>query len=158
MYYDPTRKATKFNNFLSHLRTNHSCLVHGDDLDWKSINAANEKESKKRKADMDINRYTIKVNAEPKKMKSHRRTALKKKLTKAFAKVSAHGPYPIGMLVNPAIEDLLIELDVIKEASDDIPSYNTVKKTFDRIITDDLNEVLNAIKEFHTCFQLFFMF
>lgn len=149
MFFDQSRSATKFTNFLSHLRSNHSSLVHGDDLDWKSLNSAAAAASKKRKADSlgGMNKFVIKVNKEPVIRRSHRRTALKKKLTAAFARVSAHGPYPIGMLVNPAIEDLLIELGIVKECSDDIPSYGTVKKTFDKIISKDLDEVLKELKD-----------
>ena len=66
----------------------------------------------------------------------------KRQLTSAFARVAAHGPCPVAMITNRAIKDLLVELDVVKDDSDDMPSYMTVHRAYDIILQKDQDCVL----------------
>ena len=62
--------------------------------------------------------------------------ALRENLLRAIVKVIAHGPYPISMLKNPAIEDFLKEIKVVSE-SFKFPSRQTVTRRLDEFLDDE---------------------
>jgi len=61
---------------------------------------------------------------------------LKEKLLKATVKVIAHGPYPISMLQNPAMEEYLVELEMVP-GDFKFPSRSTVTKRLDEFLDEE---------------------
>jgi len=61
---------------------------------------------------------------------------LREKLLKATVKVIAHGPYPIAMLQNPAMEEYLVELEVVP-GDFKFPSRRTVTKRLDDFLDEE---------------------
>jgi len=61
---------------------------------------------------------------------------LREKLLKATVRVIAHGPYVISMLQNPAMEEFLVELDVVPEGFR-FPSRRTVTRRLDEFLDEE---------------------
>ena len=59
MYYDKNKNMTAFNNFLSHLRTNHPTLLHADDIDWASYTRADHAPKKRGAVQLSIAQFGI---------------------------------------------------------------------------------------------------
>jgi len=61
---------------------------------------------------------------------------LTEKLLKATVKIIAHGPYVISMLQNPAMEEFLVELDVVPEGFR-FPSRRPVTRRLDEFLDEE---------------------
>jgi hypothetical protein len=152
------RQVGEFQNFLKHLRVHHSDLLAADDHDHNTM------------ANFDANGNRTGVSAGPvtavatlngffgpglasvssagKKSKGTK--SQKEFILKAFAKVIAHGPFPYLMVVNPAVRDLLIELDVITPDFK-LPSPQTLTRRTDAFLTSEEVEFVKFILKHLKC-------
>ena len=67
------------------------------------------------------------------------------KIVTAIIKVIAHGPFPISLLMNPAVRELLIELDVV-EPDFDFPSTTTITRKLDLFLDEENKSQLEELK------------
>ena len=71
---------------------------------------------------------------------------LREKLLQATVRVIAHGPYPIAMLQNPAMEEYLVELGVVPE-NFKFPCRQTVTKRLDAFLDEECASQDSYVRE-----------
>lgn len=144
---------TKIYNFMNHLKSCHPALLVEKDITFDVY-------GKKRSAgQMQMGNYVIvppvvAVAERPKiQHQSHKVTEKKRLIINAGVKAICHGPYPINIFINPAMQHFMIEL--LGADRCDIPSYNTLKKYVDEFLANEKAQRENSLQ---VCFFLFTFF
>ena len=94
---------------------------------------------------------------------SHKMSSMKVKILECAVKVICHGPYPINVLANQAMKQLLE--DLLGVESTDTPAYNTIKKHVDEFLARELQHRVstltvsfNILKKLFCCLTLDFTY
>lgn len=141
MYVKPNG-STVFENFFKHLTNVHPEYLFEGDLPAHPIVRANPENNTVTTPARALNRFFSSTDAK-----------LREKLLDCTARVVAHGPYPLNMIQNPAVETYLMKLGVTHEGFKYPSRYTVTRRTDEFLDKESAEQVAIFVKlvDFFCC-------